>query len=1095
MKKIISILFIILSSLSFSATYFVEFEHGLSQDDIDQLKSKFSLESMERLSSLDSDYFQRTYEVKMKGESSLKLLEEAQVLSYEEPFTLIQSHTTESMQTTALGGYYFKQWALENKGDRYSLSLDGGGANYIQGVSGVDINWKGEKESGYAGGIEEVEARLDKIIKEDPSRAPVVAVIGQGIDYEHPELKKAILKNPKECDENGLPFNGLVEEIVDYDKNSLPGDCLGWNFAATSALDARFPQDEDLDVFIPGHETHVAGIIAAAHDDSGIKGVSDKIKILPIKVFGNFSKENELERIGRSYAKRLINGISYAIDKKVDVINLSLGWPRSLDNQGLRNVIQAALQRGIIVVASAGNSASDLPIYPCTYPGVICVGAIDPSGRKYSESNYGGHVDVFAPGAFILSTIPSNSISRFFGGIGYETYSGTSFAAPYVSATAAILKALYPDEGVTKISNRIKLGARHLPLSGGQSLNGALNFANAVNGKISLGLLPLLKGFHEIGYSYPSGEIFQSNSLQNQGIVFRFRNEGPALNDVKVQVEILSKGIQYIQEGGDFSRIEEGQVVGLRILGKVDDFDLDQQVLMRMTVNAEGHKTTFLHSATLMRIFDRDPKMHVLGVRFDKQPLALAQVNVTKQESSEGEEVVEEVVLGDSKFKEITQEQTGSYPLYYYPRYNEEKKDAMLHLFKAEGKNLLEFDTWTVSNIVEVLEIHALDLNQDEKLDYIIKAISELDGQRYSAFYYLDSEGEPLWGEGVSSFYYDKLDLERVPVKGFAFFKDQFKQKEILTPCLMLNTFLPDENQSHIYTYLPDYQMKARPICLRPKEQEGKNIYKKVSLVSKNKEEDLKKQLNLKSNTDLKLMGFSQKNIGEEIDLTLQVGEGVFANFYQLSFSFVEDQNPKLSSLFVGGGSLTYKAVLDLDTLETHDLYYSIRGKIFSAQMQKDNEAIYDEFEYENSKFPLIGLMASFTNKHSTDYFALSQNSLVFMEGEGHEISVKPLKKIPFVNNSILSEMYLPVRFKKGQENQGGIYVDSSQIVYGHLGILTKSEGKLVQPRRWSFQLRPYCKSMNPVYLGQKQELHYSMLCYYHKDKIWLMQYLKIDSE
>jgi subtilisin family serine protease len=164
-----------------------------------------------------------------------------------------------------------------------------------------------------------------------------------------------------------------------------------------------------------GHGTHVAGIIAAMAPDA---------KILPVRV---------LDSNGRGNTFLLAYAIEWAAQQPyVQVINLSLGT--EFDSKILRDVIADVVERGIVVVAAAGNGNSNQVKFPAGYQNVIGVTAVDSSSHKASFANYGGGwVDIAAPGVGIMSTMISEE------GAGYATWSGTSMSTAFVSGAAALL--------------------------------------------------------------------------------------------------------------------------------------------------------------------------------------------------------------------------------------------------------------------------------------------------------------------------------------------------------------------------------------------------------------------------------------------------------------------------------------------------------------------------------------------------------------------------------------------------------------------------------------------------------------------------------
>jgi subtilisin family serine protease len=153
----------------------------------------------------------------------------------------------------------------------------------------------------------------------------------------------------------------------------------------------------------------------------------------------------------------------YASDSGASVINLSLGGPDQ--NSAVSTAIEYATSRGRTVVAASGNSGSSAKSYPAADPRVIAAGASTQSDTVASFSNYGEYLDVVAPGVGIMSTLP--------GSFGNE--SGTSMAAPYVSATAALLRsaAVARNLGTVDVAQALDLGAKDVDAAGRDVRSGA----------------------------------------------------------------------------------------------------------------------------------------------------------------------------------------------------------------------------------------------------------------------------------------------------------------------------------------------------------------------------------------------------------------------------------------------------------------------------------------------------------------------------------------------------------------------------------------------------------------------------------------------
>lgn len=168
-----------------------------------------------------------------------------------------------------------------------------------------------------------------------------------------------------------------------------------------------------------GHGCAVAGVISAnVNNNIGISGLSNNVKIMPVKVMG---------ADGVGYASDVAIGIMKAVAMKARIINLSLGTYKY--SSLIAYAVDYAVDRGVIVIASAGNGATNRPHYPSSLPGVISVGSLDENGQRSWFSNFGKDVDIYAPGGGIYTTDM---------GGGYKYYSGTSFSAPYTAGIIAL---------------------------------------------------------------------------------------------------------------------------------------------------------------------------------------------------------------------------------------------------------------------------------------------------------------------------------------------------------------------------------------------------------------------------------------------------------------------------------------------------------------------------------------------------------------------------------------------------------------------------------------------------------------------------------
>lgn len=213
-----------------------------------------------------------------------------------------------------------------------------------------------------------------------------IAVIDTGCDRNHIDLKERIIGGMNFTEED----NGDVNNFNDYN----------------------------------GHGTHVAGIIAASLNGTGVVGVAPEASLLILKA---------LNGKGSGSFLAIVKAIEYAIEQKVNIISMSLGGKNA--SPELESAVKKAVEENILVVCAASNEGDGRAdtseyAYPAFYNEVISVGAIDSSKASARFSNTNNQVDVVAPGVLINSTAPNN---------GYRSISGTSMAAPHVSGALALL--------------------------------------------------------------------------------------------------------------------------------------------------------------------------------------------------------------------------------------------------------------------------------------------------------------------------------------------------------------------------------------------------------------------------------------------------------------------------------------------------------------------------------------------------------------------------------------------------------------------------------------------------------------------------------
>ena len=242
-----------------------------------------------------------------------------------------------------------------------------------------------------------------------------VAVLDTGAQLDHPALK-ANFKDAGRYD--------FVEDDIDPSDRPVGSDA-----------DCDGDKDE-----MVGHGTHVAGIVDIAAPEA---------KIMPLRV---------LDTEGYGDVFTIAKAVHFAAQNHADVINLSLGSPSR--SRLLQEEIKDATANGVLVAAAAGNSNSLVAEYPAAGNGVVAfadglvaVTSVNMYDRKSGFANYGGWVDIAAPGEGIRSAFP---VSK------YAYWSGTSMATPFVSGQAALIHAVDGSLDPGSVEGRIRCSARSL---------------------------------------------------------------------------------------------------------------------------------------------------------------------------------------------------------------------------------------------------------------------------------------------------------------------------------------------------------------------------------------------------------------------------------------------------------------------------------------------------------------------------------------------------------------------------------------------------------------------------------------------------------
>jgi Subtilase family len=341
-------------------------------------------------------------------------------------------------------------------------------------------------------GLESINAPEAWDLIPDESDEIILAVIDTGIDFLHPDIDGVIFKNEGETGTDDIG-NDKSTNGIDDDGNGFIDDYQGWDFVNKLNIFPaelkddftgwdNFPMDEH------GHGTNVSGIIGAEHNTVGIAGVNPNVKIMNLRAF---------DKNGNGEEDDAASAIIYAVKMGAKVINMS--WGDSQYSQLLKDVINYAYDSGVILVASSGNTSSNLPHYPSSFSEVISVGAIQENEALAGFSNYGSTLDLVAPGSQII-TLGLNGA--------YKTVSGTSASSPFISAAASMLIAI-KDFSNEEIKQILKSTAKDLGNNGWDESHGA--------GNLDLSKALTLLSPSEIKFNSPKQDLhtFSDNLIIN----------------------------------------------------------------------------------------------------------------------------------------------------------------------------------------------------------------------------------------------------------------------------------------------------------------------------------------------------------------------------------------------------------------------------------------------------------------------------------------------------------------------------------------------------------------------------------------------------
>ncbi len=335
----------------------------------------------------------------------------------------------------------------------------------------------------------------------------VIGVLDTGIDVAHSDLLTNLYLNHAD------PINGVDDDLDGYVDNYL-----GWDMA---------DDDNSPVADFDEHGTSVASLTSATPDNNlGMAGTGFNSKYMPVKIF---KSSNNSFNFG-------YEAIEYAADKGCKVINLSWGGVGSYSQFAQDIINYVVLEKDVVVVAAAGNTNDLLTFYPASYDNVLSVGALQTNDNKPDWSTYSYYIDITAPGHSNYAALNANK---------YGVVLGSSFAAPLVAGTAALIRSRYPNLTAQQVMERLRVTSDDIyDVGNNLSFNellgkGRLNMYNALVAHSDLSVRA-----SEISYDNGIGEFaFHGDTVE---ITAGFTNYLDSIRSVTVTLTTTSPYAQVI---------------------------------------------------------------------------------------------------------------------------------------------------------------------------------------------------------------------------------------------------------------------------------------------------------------------------------------------------------------------------------------------------------------------------------------------------------------------------------------------------------------------------------------------------------------------
>lgn len=935
---------------------------------------------------------------------------------------------------------FLDQWHLENTGQTIVEDTGSLTSKSLPGVKGKDIDFYD----------------VDSQKKLPSSKKVIVAVLDTGVDTTHPDLKGKLW---------------VDERVEDCRQDNPPLGCSGFNMIKRN----RNVQDEG------GHGTHVAGIIAAkANNKLGVRGAaSSHVVIMPIKVLDNNSTAYRHPERKMLMSDIFAQGIAHAISLGADVINMSLGWPKVVEGELFKKALELAQEKNVPIIVAAGNNNKKITTFPCNYKEVICVGAYTNTGVLSQQSNFGSNVDISAPGTSILSTHPLNLESKITRIQGYEKKTGTSQAAPLVSAIVADMKLMYPNITIDEIKARLFNASKQDDgVDGKYTLFGRVSMKKALLERPSVFVAPIFKDIQEVTFSKDSGDF---------SIDIPIKSYVGEANNIEILVESNLKGANLNQKSFSFSHLEKGEEKNLKIKGKITDFLQDTDFDLFLTIKTTG----FEKKTRLSLIFSRDLSKEKDLKRFELEDML-------------GRDVIEEALPINKLKMNLVQDYTAdsSYPEMF--SFEKKEEGLSLQLLRFSQKRF-KSKRLNIQNGLDISGIYKHDFNFDGESDYLISLIYKEGKKNYYAFYYLNNDLQPLLGKNslwkIEPKDFIKLPSEKVYDEKISNTENEregiddklnwLKVKssqlgEILVPSVFGIGSTPSKDNSNDFLDRKPKELKEFHLFYYNPVLDEDGVQGEVRIIdSFDFYSDIQERFRLNSNIAIQLeRPLKQNHVDRSqgrVNLPISIGNGQIKDFYLVELKQADSYQINKTEFQPRALSNNYLASMNEAENLSNSGYSSyilpidkerLRVAIFDEKLNFVEERNISTGDWSDLIFRYI---SGYKDEGDFVHFIFSRYYIhMYADNEVHQklrINLDSTIKEESFNES----MYPSLSMVKGKARPS-LFIDGTKIYGDRIYSMVKVDDQFLRPRIFSTRISNHCLQFNKP-LKIEGRLSYAMLC------------------